>query len=83
MNLAEYIGDTRTDSLPPGFLKSIKIKYRHEASHVFPRQREVVSRESQEKEGTSELVGECGENEEEKTDKAKIKPVSWYFCHSY
>jgi hypothetical protein len=35
MNLGDYIGDTRTDSLPPGFLKSIKIKYRHEASHVF------------------------------------------------
>ena len=36
MNLGDYIGDTRTDSLPPGFLKSIKIKYRQEASHVFP-----------------------------------------------
>lgn len=36
MNLKDYIGDTRTDSLPPGFLKSIKIKYKQEASHVFP-----------------------------------------------
>ena len=37
MNLRDYIGNTRTESLPPGFLKSIKIKYKHEASHVFPR----------------------------------------------
>jgi hypothetical protein len=47
MNLRDYIGDTRTDSLPPGFLKSIKIKYRHEASHVFaglqPLQNEKVT----------------------------------------
>ena len=35
MNLGDYIGDTRTESLPPGFLKSVKIKYRHEASNVF------------------------------------------------
>ena len=35
MYLGDYIGDTRTDSLPPGFLKSIKIKYRHERSRVF------------------------------------------------
>ena len=35
MNLQEYIGDTKTDSLPPGFLKAMKIKYRHEKSKVF------------------------------------------------
>ncbi|XP_048587728.1 uncharacterized protein LOC5507253 isoform X2 [Nematostella vectensis] len=36
MDLIDLIGDSRTDSLPPGFLKSIKIKYKQEASHVFP-----------------------------------------------
>jgi hypothetical protein len=36
MDLIDLIGDSRTDSLPPGFLRSIKIKYRQEASHVFP-----------------------------------------------
>ncbi|KAK3730031.1 hypothetical protein QZH41_009539 [Actinostola sp. cb2023] len=38
MDLIDLIGDTRTESLPPGFLRSIKIKYRQEASHVFPKE---------------------------------------------
>lgn len=37
MDLIDLIGDSRTDSLPPGFLRSIKIKYKQEASHVFPK----------------------------------------------
>lgn len=36
MDLIDLIGDTRTDSLPPGFLRSIKLKYKQEASRVFP-----------------------------------------------
>lgn len=36
MDLIELIGDSRTDSLPAGFLRSVKIKYKQEASHVFP-----------------------------------------------
>ncbi|XP_031574365.1 uncharacterized protein LOC116308131 [Actinia tenebrosa] len=40
MDLIDLIGDSRTDSLPPGFLRSIKIKYKQEASHVFPKDAE-------------------------------------------
>ena len=36
MDLIDLIGDTRTESLPAGFLRSIKMKYKHEASQVFP-----------------------------------------------
>ena len=36
MDLLDLIGDSRTDSLPPGFLKSIKMKYKQETSRVFP-----------------------------------------------
>lgn len=36
MDLIDLIGDSRTDSLPPGFLRSIKIKYKQESSRVFP-----------------------------------------------
>ena len=36
MDLIDLIGDSRTDSLPPGFLRSIKIKYKQESSKVFP-----------------------------------------------
>lgn len=36
MDLIDLIGDSRTDSLPAGFLRSIKIKYKQESSHVFP-----------------------------------------------
>ena len=36
MDLIDLIGDSRTDSLPAGFLKSIKIKYKQESSRVFP-----------------------------------------------
>lgn len=37
MDLIDLIGDSRTDSLPAGFLRSIKIKYRQENSNVFPK----------------------------------------------
>ena len=36
MDLIDLIGDSRTDSLPAGFLRSIKIKYKQESSRVFP-----------------------------------------------
>lgn len=36
MDLIDLIGDSRTESLPPGFLRSIKIKYKQESSRVFP-----------------------------------------------
>lgn len=36
MDLTDLIGDSRTDSLPAGFLRSIKIKYKQESSRVFP-----------------------------------------------
>ena len=36
MDLLDLIGDSRTESLPPGFLRSIKIKYKQESSRVFP-----------------------------------------------
>ena len=36
MDLIDLIGDSRTDSLPAGFLRSIKIKYKQEFSRVFP-----------------------------------------------
>lgn len=39
MDLIDLIADSKTDSLPPGFLRSIKIKYRQEASHVFPKEK--------------------------------------------
>lgn len=74
MNLRDYIGDTRTESLPPGFLKSIKIKYRHEASHVFPRAA-PVSRENENVEeqnvATETSDGNVEQKEEEKTSEEK------------
>lgn len=36
MDLIDLIGDSRTESLPAGFLRSIKIKYKQESSRVFP-----------------------------------------------
>lgn len=36
MDLIDLIGDSKTDSLPAGFLRSIKIKYKQESSRVFP-----------------------------------------------
>ena len=47
MDLIDLIGDARTDSLPPGFLRSIKIKYRQEASHVFPKEGHKLSVEQE------------------------------------
>lgn len=41
MDLIDLIADSKTDSLPPGFLRSIKIKYRQEASHVFPKEKQA------------------------------------------
>ena len=68
MNLGDYIGDTRTDSLPPGFLKSIKIKYKHEASQVFeglqPHSRRNVSIEE-----SGNVVEENPRNKEDGRDK--------------
>lgn len=36
MDLLDLIGDSRTDSLPAGFLRSVKMKYKQESSRVFP-----------------------------------------------
>lgn len=36
MDLIDLIGDSRTESLPAGFLRSIKNKYKQESSRVFP-----------------------------------------------
>ena len=36
MDLLDLIGDARTDSLPAGFLRSVKLKYKQERSRVLP-----------------------------------------------
>lgn len=62
MDLIDLIGDSRTDSLPAGFLRSIKIKYKQESSRVFPpgtpyKGDTVVGKQSLQKEGQIQRSG--------------------------
>ncbi|KAM7429171.1 hypothetical protein ABFA07_019943 [Porites harrisoni] len=62
MDLIDLIGDSRTDSLPAGFLRSIKIKYKQESSRVFPpgtpyKEDTVVGKQSLQKEGQIQRSG--------------------------
>lgn len=63
MDLIDLIADSKTDSLPAGFLRSIKIKYRQEASHVFPKEKNDPN-----------VKGECERARTAATDKST--PVS-------